>query len=194
MRRMYTEQQLTAIIREVFDAELASGALDEKVSDAVDAYLVENPVDITALEGKTITPAVVNATTSMSAPSGSFETLNGEASPSVKPIYWHGISLYNNPLGTPTNYLTFHILNNTSSKFESIQSIIDWAEAISGEVDIACNGFMTLGVNSYSVFILRKSADNSWKALYNNNGSFAQSSIDMSTDFAGKNENVNKIN
>ena len=61
MRRMYTEQQLTAIIKEVFEAELASGALDEKISDAVDAYLVENPVDITALEGLDISVGSLDA-------------------------------------------------------------------------------------------------------------------------------------
>ena len=54
MRRMYSEQELTNVIKEVFDAELASGALDKKVSDAVDAYLVEHPVDVTALEGQDV--------------------------------------------------------------------------------------------------------------------------------------------
>ena len=54
MRRMYSEQELTKVIKEVFEAELASGALDEQVSDAVDAYLVEHPVDITALEGQDV--------------------------------------------------------------------------------------------------------------------------------------------
>lgn len=68
MRRMYSEQELTRIIGEVFDQKLESGALDSSISDAVDAYLVEHPVDITALEGQTIAPAVVNAATSISAP------------------------------------------------------------------------------------------------------------------------------
>ena len=53
MRRMYSEQELTKVIQEVFEAELESGALDSKVSDAVDAYLVEHPVDITALDPRT---------------------------------------------------------------------------------------------------------------------------------------------
>ena len=54
MRRMYSEQELTNIIKEVFDAEIEAGAFDEKVSDAVDAYLVEHPVDVTALEGQDV--------------------------------------------------------------------------------------------------------------------------------------------
>ena len=61
MRRMYSEQELTKVIKEVFDAEIASGAFDEKVSDAVDAYLVENPVDITALEGQDVELASLDA-------------------------------------------------------------------------------------------------------------------------------------
>ena len=61
MRRMYSEQELTKVIKEVFEAELASGALDEQVSDAVDAYLVENPVDITALEGLDISVGSLDA-------------------------------------------------------------------------------------------------------------------------------------
>ena len=79
MRRMYSEQELTKIIGEVFDAKIEAGAFDESISDAVDAYLVEHPVDITALEGKTIAPAVVNATTSVGAPSGAFTALSGGA-------------------------------------------------------------------------------------------------------------------
>lgn len=79
MRRMYSEQELTRIIGEVFDQKLESGALDSSISDAVDAYLVEHPVDITALEGQTIAPATVNATTKLSAP-----TL--EASTSIKAL------------------------------------------------------------------------------------------------------------
>lgn len=54
MRRMYSEQELTNVIKKVFEEELESGALDELVSDAVDAYLVEHPVDVTALEGQDV--------------------------------------------------------------------------------------------------------------------------------------------
>ena len=79
MRRMYSVQELTRIIGEVFDQKLESGALDSSISDAVDAYLVEHPVDITALEGQTISPAVVHATTSIDSPSGSFTALEGDS-------------------------------------------------------------------------------------------------------------------
>ena len=45
----------------------------------MDAYLVEHPVDITALEGQTISPAIVHATTSVDSPSGAFNALSGES-------------------------------------------------------------------------------------------------------------------
>ena len=54
MRRMYSEQELSRIIKEVFDAEVEAGIFDETISDAVDAYLVEHPVDITALQGQDV--------------------------------------------------------------------------------------------------------------------------------------------
>ena len=62
MRRMYSEQELTKIIGDVLDGEIESGAFDEKVSYSVDAYLVEHPVDITALEGKDVELASLDAT------------------------------------------------------------------------------------------------------------------------------------
>ena len=62
MRRMYSEQELTNTIKAVFEQELADGALDQNVSDAVDAYLVEHPVDITALEGQDVEVKSIEAT------------------------------------------------------------------------------------------------------------------------------------
>ena len=62
MRRMYSEQELSRIIKVVFEEELSDGVFDDLVSDAIDAYLVENPVDITALEGKDIEVKSIEAT------------------------------------------------------------------------------------------------------------------------------------
>ena len=62
MRRMYSEQELTKVIKEVFEAEVADGALDENIANAVDDYLEENPVDITALEGLDIEVKSITAT------------------------------------------------------------------------------------------------------------------------------------
>ena len=54
MRRMYSEQELTKIIHDVVGDYIEDGAFDESISDAVDAYLVDHPVDITALAGKDV--------------------------------------------------------------------------------------------------------------------------------------------
>lgn len=62
MRRMYSEQELTKVIGDVVDSKIEDGSFDESIADYIDEYLVEHPVDITALEGKTIAPANVNAT------------------------------------------------------------------------------------------------------------------------------------
>ena len=111
MRRMYSEQELTKVIQNVFEQELEDGALDDKIASAVDAYLIENPVDITALEGQTIAPSVVNATTSISAP-----TINGESSPSVKPIYYHPIYMADT-FGTYKCRVQLAILDNQATAY-----------------------------------------------------------------------------
>ena len=62
MRRMYSEQELSRIIKVVFEEELEGGAFDESIADAVDAYLVEHPVDITALEGQDVSLKTLTST------------------------------------------------------------------------------------------------------------------------------------
>ena len=61
MRRMYSVQELTTIINQVVGEYIEAGALDESIADAVDAYLVEHPVDITALEGLDISVGSLDA-------------------------------------------------------------------------------------------------------------------------------------
>ena len=68
MRRMYSEKELSVLVYQAVGQYIEDGAFDEITAESVDAYLEEHPVDITALEGQTIAPAVVNATTSISAP------------------------------------------------------------------------------------------------------------------------------
>ena len=62
MRRMYSEQELTKIIHDVVGNYIEDGAFDESIASAVDAYLVEHPVDITALEGKDVELNSLDAT------------------------------------------------------------------------------------------------------------------------------------
>lgn len=141
MRRMYSEQELTKIIGEVFDAKIEAGAFDDSISDAVDAYLVEHPVDITALEGKTIAPAVVNATTSVSAPSGAFNTLNGESNPSVKPIYYHPIFL-SGATSTKLVRILFVILDNSPTQYNAETAISKVEQLLDAGAIISVDGIV----------------------------------------------------
>ena len=69
MRRMYSEKELSVLVYQAVGQYIEDGALDESIADAVDAYLVENPVDITALEGQDIAPKDISATGNITAPS-----------------------------------------------------------------------------------------------------------------------------
>ena len=161
MRRMYSEQELTKIIGEVFDSKLEAGAFDDSISDAVDAYLVEHPVDITALEGKTIAPAVVNATTSISAPAGTFTSLNGESSPSVKPNYCHPIQIDHLDGSSVTAKITFLIFNNSSTRFtkETFLDFLDSLYSVVGDTIriMASGGFKTTNTVAISSYLGKSS-------------------------------------
>ena len=62
MRRMYSEQELSIIIHDVVGDYIEDGAFDESIASAVDAYLTEHPVDITALEGQDVELNSLDAT------------------------------------------------------------------------------------------------------------------------------------
>ena len=80
MRRMYSEQELTKIIKEVSEAYIdeliEDGEFDQKIEDYVDAYLVEHPWDATAITGHDISPKDVSASGNITAPS-IIETMSG---------------------------------------------------------------------------------------------------------------------
>ena len=105
MRRMYSEQELTKVIEVVFEKELEDGAFDEAISDAVDAYLVEHPVDITALEGQDISPKDVSAT----------GNITGKTISSNEAEYSKTFSVFGLPEGltiTNESYRAFKVINN----------------------------------------------------------------------------------
>ena len=61
MRRMYSEKELSVLVYQAVGQYIEAGAFDEITADAVDAYLVEHPVDITALEGLDISVGSLDA-------------------------------------------------------------------------------------------------------------------------------------
>ena len=62
MRRMYSEQELTKVIGDVIDSKIEDGSFDESIADYIDEYLVEHPVDITALVGKDVSLKTLTST------------------------------------------------------------------------------------------------------------------------------------
>ena len=172
MKRIYTEQELTDVIKVVFEEELQSGAFDSLISDAVDAYLVDHPVDITALEGKTINPARIDVA-----------NINGEANPSVKPIYWHGISLIVNDGDGTEGMLQGVILNNTPDYIDTLAKFKNWIESIDGLVDFNVSGYYLDEVNNYKgmPYKLRKNSDNTYRLYYFHGTNSITINFDMNT-------------
>ena len=67
MRRMYSEQELTTIIKAVFDEEVESGVFDDKIKEYAEDWLEENPLspgdlDFSAINfvAKTLSQSNVN--------------------------------------------------------------------------------------------------------------------------------------
>ena len=184
MRRMYSEQELTNVIKAVFEQELADGALDENVSDAVDAYLVENPVDITALEGQTINPARIDVA-----------NINGETSPSVKPIYYHPIYMFIRD-GNNDNVLigTLTILDNQSTAYTKttlatkLKALLDLGAYINFN-----GGVRADGTDTYKNCIMMLKSGDNYKMMYLTSTSEQSMNIDLD-NITFVNDGVNKIN
>ena len=175
---MYSEQELTKIIKEVSEAYIdeliEDGIFDEDIADYVDAYLVEHPVDITALEGQTIAPAQVNATTGVSAPSGTFTSINGESNPSVKPIYCHPLSIRGStsPLYCRLSCLIFNN-SNTAFNRSSFKDFMDALnESTEGTGKIMVSGGYTI-VGSPTVTIIASFVSK------NSSGKYVISGVDV---------------
>ncbi|MBO7731622.1 MAG: hypothetical protein J6S67_03695 [Methanobrevibacter sp.] len=69
MRRMYSEQELSVIVYQVMGQYIEDGAFDQTIADYIDAYLVEHPIDPTAITGLDIAPKDVTASGNITAPS-----------------------------------------------------------------------------------------------------------------------------
>ena len=119
MRRMYSKQELTNVIKAVFDQELEDGALYDKVVDAVDDYLTEHPVDPTAITGLDIAPKDVTASGNITAPS-IIENMSGYsfAEPSASTKY--SVSLTFAGIVKNGNKLTLAI----AGSFSTLESLV----------------------------------------------------------------------
>ena len=192
MRRMYSEQELTKIVKEVSEAYIdeliEGGEFDQAIADYVDAYLVEHPVDITALEGQTIAPAVVNASTSMSAPT---ITITGSTT-STKKIYCHPITI----VKSGYHRLIMLIFNNSSTQFTA-ESLVTYIKEAAGRFFIS--GAIKLSDTYLSPAFVLKSGDNLYVIGIDsagNNITSTSNQIDFETLLVGSTveDNVNAIN
>lgn len=65
--------------------------------------------------------------------------INGEENPSVKPLYYHGIEMYNSQ-GSVAFVITFAIINNSATPL-TWETLKDWIESVGTDVLINSNGF-----------------------------------------------------
>lgn len=76
MRRMYSEQELSVIVYQVMGQYIENGAFNQTIDNYINAYLVEHPIDPTAITGLDIAPKNVTASGNITAPS-IIETMSG---------------------------------------------------------------------------------------------------------------------
>lgn len=138
MRRMYSKEQLQKLIDEV-SRLIAIEELDKVV-----------PV-----------PSVAKA--------GYYMAVNSAGtgyvlvpSPDSTHLYWHGINMYAND-GTTAN---FHILNNSSTLIDTLAKVKAWAEAITGDVIIACIGCIKVSDTFRTLMYIVKNSNNTYDLYY----------------------------
>lgn len=122
-------------------------------------------------------------------------SINGEENPSVKPIYWHGLNVFKQD-GGKVSSIQFHILNNDDTPINTIDKIKTWAESISGQVLIACNGSIPVSNVYKQCVAIIKSATNEYSIYYidDTNGVVSIPNIDLADYFASVQDAINKLN
>lgn len=127
---------------------------------------------------------------------GDIIQIGDETDPSFKPIYYHGIEMYN----SDTNEVVeLHILNNSSTAFTSVSNLVSWANSITGEVKIAVTGVIKISDNNYAIpYVIVKSSAGvfsiyyvTFTSGYSNTGF---SNVNLAEYFANIKDAVNKIN
>ena len=94
--------------------------------------------------------------------------LNGSEVDLGKPIYYHGLDIVD---GTKGNVAQAHILSNSSEAIDSLTKLKAWAEAITGQVFIQCNGCIKVGSVWQQLYLILKTANNEYRLYYVDNAS-----------------------
>ena len=120
--------------------------------------------------------------------------INGEANPSVKPIYWHGIEFANTNDASAMVY--GHILNNNSEQFNTFQKFIDWITSITSSVYFQCHGVIQYNNNLTNILAIYKRAnENTINFVVETATGYAViSNVTLSSYFNSVSDGVNKIN
>ena len=110
----------------------------------------------------------------------------------AKPIYYHGVELYNNVTG---DLVECHILSNSPTQFTRT-SLQQWLEGITGEVRVMASGHVKVGNKYKPLIMLFKATNNALRLYYTNEDTGnAYSSVTSLTDaFTQITDAVNKIN
>ena len=110
----------------------------------------------------------------------------------AKPIYYHGVDLYDDTL---KQSIQLHILNNSSEPINSVAKIKAWAESITGQVNIQCSGIVYVS-DAYQVpFIIIKFDNNTYQYAYGtNSGVKLATPTDFNDETYRVTDALNKIN
>lgn len=111
----------------------------------------------------------------------------------AKPIYWHGLDIYNGAEGT---LFKAHILNNSPSPFNTLQKLKDWFLSFGdNRIDLDGNGCFKLNNVLYPAISLVKVENGSEiKAYYQGTNGYESAAVDILTLFVGIGDRVRKIN
>ena len=138
---------------------------------------------VSSIAGKDIAPASITT-----------EKINGETNPSVKPIYYHGLDLYDS---TNNHSAQIHILNNSNEPIDTIAKLKAWAESITGDVFIQCGGCIKVLSKWRELYLIIKSGStNKYTLCYVDpeSGVASFSNVNLEDYFTQCADKLNKIN
>ena len=179
MRRMYSEQELTKVIKNVVGGMITDGDFDEVINNSIQAYMDAHPsLVLTSLETASLTAT----------------SINGENNPSVKPIYYHGIEMFRD---SPEHAsITLTILNNSDTAIDTITKVKNWALGLPGKVLISTNGNLYYNSTYYELYGILKKENNNFDlfCLDDSHAKVRIYDVDFDSLYTGVNDNTNKLN
>lgn len=121
-------------------------------------------------------------------------SLNGQSNPAVKPIYYHGIEMFQD--SPHPSSITLTILNNSNTSIDTVAKVKSWAQGLSGNVLIATNGNVWYDGSYYELYGILKKANGNFDlfVLNSTNQKTRYYDVDFDSLYTGVNDNTNKLN